>query len=182
MKHLKKQLSILILLLSISLLTSAQNYTSSFGISSGYVQDGIGVQAIYNYPLNNHEYLQGAAFLTFSKENYLDMSLNTNIYSLNVGYFNTVWRNMKRTINTSLGAGIIGGYENINNGTLELDNGALITSDSQFIYGVFIASENDIFLNDKSSLILKLQQYYHINSDAGNLIPFISIGYRRYIF
>lgn len=182
MIQLKKQWCILILFISINYASNAQNYSSSIEMSSGYVQNGFGIQGSYNYDLNKKEYIKSSLLTYFTKEKYTDISLKTTTITLNVGYYNTVWTNLRQTLKTSLGVGIIGGYESINNDNTELPNGALINSDSRFIYGMFIASEHDIYLSNKYSLIVKFHEYYHINSDVGKFIPFIGIGVRYYIY
>lgn len=182
MIQLKKQWCILIFFIIVNYASNAQNYSSSVEMYSGYVQNGFGIQGGYNYNLNKKEYIKTSLLTYFSKEKYLDISLKTTTISLNIGYYNTVWSNLRQTLNTSLGGGVIGGYESINNKNTELPNGALIMSESRFIYGVFIGSEHDVYLTNNYSLIAKFQEYYHVNSDVGKFIPFIGVGLRYYIY
>ncbi len=182
MKQVKKQLLLLIVCISIGFISNAQNFKSSIDMSAGYVQNGFGFDWSYNHTLNKKEYVQSSLFMSFAKEKYLYMKVPTNIIVLNVGYYNTVYRNSRQTFSWSLGTGILGGYEWVNNGNSILDNGAEIGSDSKIIYGIFIGSENDILINEYYSILIKLRQYYHANSDQGKFMPYAGIGLRYYIF
>ena len=182
MKQIKKQFIMLIVFISIGFISNAQNYNAAVSLSSGYVQDGFGLQGSYNFTLNKKEYIQSSLLVTFSKEKYLYMEIPTNIASLNIGYYNTIFRNLRQTLSWSLGGGMIGGYEFINNGNSDLANGAEIGSESKLIYGFFIGSEHDIYINNYYSILIKVQEFYHLNSDAGKLLPYAGIGVRYYIF
>lgn len=178
--------STVLLILISSSIRAQRNYASSVGASIGYTQDGYGFQASYNYHLGRYRYVQGAIFTSFSKQTYETNSNSVDIpymiMSFNLGYFDTVFRTNNKKFSIYLGGGITGGYESINNGDKELFNGAIIDSESQLIYGGFVASELDFELNNSTSFILRIQEYYHVNSDLGNLIPYVGGGLRYQLF
>uniref|UniRef100_A0A171ANS3 Conjugal transfer protein n=1 Tax=Triatoma infestans TaxID=30076 RepID=A0A171ANS3_TRIIF len=87
-----------------------------------------------------------------------------------------------KTFVLNLGGGGIIGYEVINNGNSLLETGAIIDAKSQFIYGVFIGLEGEITLSNDFSLLIKANEYYHINSDVGQFYPYAGIGLRYFLF
>lgn len=183
MKIKKRIYYIFLVLFSTSYLLTAQtNYFGSLGGSIGYVQDGFGFEINYNYNLNRYECLQGNVMFNFSKKKYKGYKIPTQIYTINSAYFKNVWDSRRKKITQSLGAGITLGYERLNKNSKDLPDGALLLSNSKFIFGPFVASDTEFYLNDFYSLILKAQESYQINSEAGKFIPFISIGLRYFIY
>lgn len=174
-------LSTVLLLSGLSL--QAQNYASSVGISGGYVEDGFGGNATFNFHMNRYSYIQIGIFASFSNEEYAGTEIPYNVFAFQPGYYRRIAvLNTRNPISFYLGGGAIGGYEVINNGSSELPSGALITAKSQFIYGGFAGGEIEFQIKENISFAIKGQQHYHVNSDIGNMYPFIGGSVRFYLY
>ena len=165
-------------------LANAQNgnYASSVGLSGGYAEDGFGVMATYNYHLSRDRYAQLSIFAAVAEDKgFFDIPYN--IFTVQPGYYFKVLeqKNFKKWA-VNLGGGAIIGYEVINNGNSLLDTGAIIDAKSQFIYGGFLGLEGELTLSNSFSLLLKANEYYHINSDIGNFYPYAGLGLRYFLF
>lgn len=158
------------------------NYASSIGLSGGYAEDGFGIMATYNYHLNRDRYAQLSVFAAVAEDKG-SFDIPYNIFTVQPGYFIKVWeqKNFKKYA-LNLGGGAIIGYEVINNGNSLLETGAIIDAKSQFIYGGFLGLEGELTLSNSFSLLLKANEYYHINSDIGNFYPYAGIGLRYFLF
>lgn len=176
------QIPLIILLGTISAFSQSGNYASSVGISGGYAEDGFGVMATYNYHLNRNRYAQLSVFAAIAEDKGT-FNIPYNIFTVQPGYFIKVWeqKNFKKYA-LNVGGGAIFGYEVINNGNSLLETGAIIDAKSQFIYGVFLGIEGEITLSNDFSLLLKANEYYHVNSDVGNFYPYAGIGLRYFLF
>lgn len=158
------------------------NYASSIGVSGGYAEDGYGIIATYNYHLNRNRYAQLSIFGAIAEDKGT-FDIPYNIFTVQPGYFIKVWeeRRFKR-YSINLGGGGIIGFEVINNGNNELETGAIIDARSQFIYGVYAGMEGEITISNSFSILIKANEYYHINSDIGNFYPYAGIGIRYFLF
>ena len=153
-------------------------------VSLGVTQEGLGSILSYNYYVDKYhsDFVQGSILITNSKYKYnSDIKIPYNEFTFNIGYFKSVFKNRTEAFKVSVGIGAVGGYEAINNGENELTNGAVLETKSGFIYGAFIGLDTDIYLNDKFSFIVKANEYYHVNSDLGNFIPYAGIGLRIFL-
>lgn len=178
------KIKITILVVFIAALGHSQsgNYASSVGLSGGYAEDGFGIMATYNYHLNRNRYAQLSVFAAIAEDKG-SFDIPYNIFTVQPGYFIKVWeqKNFKKYAINVGGGGIIG-YEVINNGNSILSNGAILDARSQFIYGVFLGLEGEITLSNDFSLLLKANEYFHINSDVGQFYPYAGLGLRYFLF
>lgn len=167
---------------TVSVYSQSGNYASSVGLSGGYAEDGFGIMVTYNHHLNRNRYAQLSVFAAIAEDKGT-FNIPYNIFTVQPGYFIKVWeqKNFKK-YSLHLGGGAIFGYEVINNGNNLLETGAIIDARSQFIYGVFLGMEGEITLSNNFSLLLKANEYYHINSDVGNFYPYAGIGLRYFLF
>ncbi len=158
------------------------NYASSVGLSSGYAEDGFGIMGTYNYHLNRNRYAQMSIFAAIAEDKGT-FNIPYNIFTVQPGYFFKLWeqRSFKRYALNIGGGGIIG-YEVINNGNNLLENGAIIDAKSQFLYGAYVGLEGEITLSNDFSILLKANEYYHVNSDVGSYYPYGGIGLRYFLF
>lgn len=169
------------LLLVIGLNANAQSYSNAFVFNLGVVQDGFGGLISYDYFLDRHDYIEAGILMTAANFKYVEnIKIPYNDFTLNLGYSKNVFFNYQNTLNINLTAGGIFGYETVNKGEKELSNGAIIKSDAGFIYGGFIGVDVDYSLNDELSLVLRLNEYYHANSQLGEFVPFAGLGLRYY--
>ncbi len=158
------------------------NYASSIGLGGGYAEDGFGIMGTYNYHLDRNRYAQLSIFAAIAEDKG-SFDIPYNIFTVQPGYFIKVWeqRNFKKyTLN--IGGGAIIGFEVINNGNSLLETGAVLEARSQFIYGAYLGLEGEITLGNDFSILLKANEYYHVNSDVGNFYPYAGIGLRYFLF
>ena len=158
------------------------NYASSVGLSGGYVEDGYGIMATYNYHLSRNDYAQ-LSILVAIAEDRGTFNIPYNVFTIQPGYFvKLLEQKTFKKYALNIGGGGVFGYEAINNGDNSLPTGAVIDGKSQFIYGAFVGVEGEIVLGNNLSILLKANEYYHANSDVGNFYPYAGIGLRYFLF
>lgn len=155
---------------------------SHIGVSGGYADNGFALLVNYNHALNKSSYLQFGAYGSFAKNKQPGYEISYSDFTANIGYYINVYQNNLKQFKIALGVGGVGGYELINNGNNELQTGALIDAESKLIYGGFVGAEIDIALNDNISVYGVVNEYYHINSDIGNLTFYGGVGIKYYFF
>jgi hypothetical protein len=176
------RITVLVLFLSLGSYCQSGNYASSVGISGGYAEDGFGLMATYNYHLDRKGYAQLSVFAAIAEDKG-SFDIPYNIFTVQPGYFIKVWEQKNfKTFVLNLGGGGIIGYEVINDGNSILPNGAILDAKSRFIYGVFVGLEGEINLSNNFSVLIKANEYYHINSDVGQLYPYVGLGLRYFLF
>lgn len=154
---------------------------NSIALTGGYAENGIGTNLSFNVMLDDYNYIQGSILTSFG--NYKDETYKIpyNLFTLNIGYFKNIYTNKPRTVLSAIGAGIVGGYEEVNKGDNQLYTGAKLISKSGFIYGAFLSSETEVILSDKLSALLKINEFYHVNSSVGNFTLYGGAGIIFYI-
>jgi len=158
------------------------NYASSVGLSGGYVEDGYGIMATYNYHLSRNDYAQ-LSILVAIAEDKGTFNIPYNVFTIQPGYFfKLLEQKTFKKYALNIGGGGVFGYEAINNGDTSLPTGAVIDGKSQFIYGAFVGIEGEIVLGNNLSVLIKANEYYHANSDVGNFYPYAGIGLRYFLF
>jgi hypothetical protein len=161
--------------------SKAQSYSDAVSFNAGITQSGFGVALSYNYLVNRHDFIVGGVFGSMAKEKYIDtIDIPYNDFTVTLGYSKNVFFDRLNNFNVNVSAGAVFGYEAINNGDKELSNGAVILSESGFIYGGFIGVEGLYNISEDYSILLNATEFYHANSSLGQFIPFISIGIRYY--
>jgi len=185
MKAITLQVLLVGLLLCFAFSSTAQSggsLASSIGLSGGYVEDGLGGMATFNFHPNRYKYFQVSVLAAFAQDNGTSQ-IPYNIFTIQPGLFYRVYIAPKRkNFSLHLGGGGLFGYEIINNGSNELPSGAIIAGKSQFIYGVFAGAEAEVALSNDFSILIKVNEYYHINSDVGNFYPYLGAGLRYFLF
>ncbi len=174
-----------VILVTVSFSLTAQrrgNLASSVGVSGGYVEDGYGAMGTFNFHPNRFQYFQISILAAIAEDKGRN-DIPYNIFTVQPGLFYRVYISPRRkNFSVHLGGGGLFGYEVINNGSNELPNGALIDGKSQFIYGMFVGAEVELAIGDDFSLLLKANEFYHVNSDVGNFYPYIGAGLRYFLF
>ncbi|PIB39070.1 conjugal transfer protein TraO [Maribacter sp. 4G9] len=169
-----------ILMLSVQALCFSQE--SSLGISGGYTTNGFGVQAGYYNTLTDTGELQITLFASVAEEKTPFVDIPYNDISLNVGYFYKLVQDRYNRFHLALGGGGLVGYEVLNGGNNELDNGALVDGESKLIYGGFVGGELVYFISDTFALMGVANEFYHLNSDIGNLSFYGGLGVKYTLF
>ena len=154
---------------------SGQRYGHSIDIASGYVQDGFGIYGGYNYYLSETGFIKSNAGVSFSKQSSDLASVNFNIYQINSQYLKEIYATRRAGFTVYFGGGVLFGYEAV---SVKSNKGFEANQNSNFLYGPIVTVELDIFLTRKSSFVVEINEQWQINSDVGNFIPFIGIGYR----
>lgn len=177
----KLLLSLIFLFSLFSFTVRSQSYSDGYSLTFGAVQNGIGGLFSYNYFLDRHDFFEASILLTASNYKYLeDIKIPYNDFTVNIGYSKNVFYNYQNTFNVNLSAGGIFGYETLNKGDKNLSNGALILSKPGFIYGGYIGIDLDVSLSNRTSIIVKGNEFFHANSSLGQFIPYVGIGLRLY--
>lgn len=159
----------------------AQSYSNGFSVSLGAVQDGVGGLISYNYFIDRHDFIEAGLFLTAANYKYKeDIKIPYNDFTANIGFSKNVFYNYQNTFNVNLCGGGVFGYETLNRGDKNLSNGALILSKQSFIFGGYLGVDIDYSITDKTSLLLKANQFYHANSSLGEFMPYVGVGVRFY--
>ena len=159
---------------------SAQKYGHSTELSIGYVQDGIGIFFGYNVNLNEKSKILINLGSSFSEQKSEFTKVKFDVYQLKAQYLEQIYASRRDGFKLLLGGGIVAGYEDVRiNNKRNLENrGFKPTNDSNFIYGPMVSIEADMFLSRISSAFVIASQQFQINSDVGEFIPYLGIGYR----
>ncbi len=174
-----KQFLILLLVFTPMLISAQDN---SIGITGGYTTNGFGVQASFNLAINDNSYIQFGGYFSKAEDNAGDLVIPYNDATFNVGYFHNVISSLEGKFNIAIGAGPIVGYEIVNNGKSEFSSGAEIDGENQIIYGAYAGLDMRIYISDKISIAVIVNQYYHEGSDLGRLAIYSGLGFRYHIF
>jgi len=158
------------------------NLASSVGVSGGYVEDGYGIMGTFNFHPDRYRYFQ-ISVLAAIAEDKGDQNIPYNIFTIQPGiYYRVFIAPQRKNFSLFLGGGGLFGYEVINNGSNELPSGALINGKSQFIYGLYLGAELEVGISNDFSILVKANEYYHVNSDVGNFNPYAGVGLRYFLF
>jgi len=177
---------ILLVLIFFAISVSSQSLVNNtIDISGGYAPDGFGVNATFNVILDDN-YVKLGLYVSSNKYKYtsmvdVDYEIPYTILSVNGGYFIPFIKNRQESLILSGGLGVLAGYEVVNGGSNELENGVIIENKSAFIYGGFGTLEFEVALNHRMFILTKVTEYYHVNSDLGNATMYAGLGLRFYI-
>jgi hypothetical protein len=177
----KTKLFLGVLLLSAFSKGYSQTYKNAFAVSIGATQDGYGAMISHNYFIHGDNSIAASILVTDAKYKIGEEKIDYNDITLNLGYSVPLYLTQNRKFGIVFGSGVVLGYEIVNdNKDLNLSNGSLILDESKFIYGLYAGLDFDYLINDKTTLFIKVNEYYHANSDLGKFIPFAGIGLRYY--
>lgn len=157
---------------------------SSIGLSGGYATDGVGFFMQYNHYVDKEskQKIQVGLSYSIASQKVSSISIPYNDIGLTVGYGRIVYESQYEQFLASVQGGGIVGYEVINNGNIDLNNGSSINAESQLIYGAYIGTDFSYFISDYLALNLVVNQYYHANSDLGNFSFYAGIGTKFFIY
>ncbi|MEP5339270.1 MAG: conjugal transfer protein TraO [Algibacter sp.] len=179
----RNQRFVLLLFISMSYYAQSQNHATAIELLGGYSYRGIGFLANYNYHISGNQMVQGGVYFSYNSAEVKDnIEVPYNTFNVNIGYITNIYTSIRKTTKINAGGGGLLGYEEVNNGNILLENGALVLEQSKFIYGGFAFVELDFYINNDIGLILKLNEYYHVNSDLGKLSLFAGVGMRYFFF
>lgn len=175
-----KTIFILAVLLFFSILGHGQAYTNTASVTGGIAGNGYGGEITINTNLGEKDFIQIA--LDVAVDNFVqgEVSVPYSSYVASYSYFTTLYSTGRRKQVLSAGIGGVVGYELVNNGDKDLSNIVTVEGDSGFIYGAQATAELDVIISEHYSLVLKTTQFYHVNSEFGNLTNFSGLGIRYY--
>lgn len=176
----KRTLFLAIVLIGGLLNCKAQSYKHAFGASYGVTKNGTGVMLSHNYFLKFHDNIETSISMLNSESMHLSgVKIPYKTTTLTSGYSKNLFVSKSNSLSVNGIAGLLLGHESINKKSSSL--GSVVLNESNLVFGGFVGLDVDYVLNDKFSLFTKANQYYHINSDLGNLTSFIGGGLRFYI-
>lgn len=172
----------MLVLLTVILFSYATAQNAAVGLTAGYTGNGIGIDANYNHHLTQESKIQAGVFFSSFTDGFRGEKMTHTIATVNGNYTYTAWSNPRRTLLLGIGAGVVFGFEQVNDGNQELSSGALIIDESQFIYGLNGSVDAEITLATNWSVVAQFTEYYHINSELGNFMPYAGVGLRYFLF
>lgn len=155
---------------------------NDISVAVGLSDKGVAGLVSHNMYMDSKNYVQAGIYAAFSEDSFKGDKIPFQVFSAQAGYYRRLYTSRFDGTMLFIGGGLLGGYELVNNGNQDLPSGALITSESGFIYGAFVGIDLYIYITDKLSLVAKTNQYYHPVSDLGEWMQFAGAGVRYIIF
>ena len=109
---------------------------------------------------------------------YKNREIPLEAYFLEGGYSVRLIEIMKGFINVNIMPSLVVGYEQINKGNKELNDGAVIISKDSFLYGGGGTLSVETYFSDKIIFLLKGKVKVVIGSDLEVLRPGVGVGFR----
>lgn len=163
----KKIISIFLMVTTISYCQISEN---SIALSVGITEkNGTGILLNYNYKEKRSIYEAGVLYSRFKDTDYI--TVDYNITTLQVGYLYDAFRNNRNSINFSIGGGISGSYESIEN-----PNQIELKSKNGFFFGFYATGQLELYIIEKLSFLIRVQQNYSPNATTGAFNPYIGAG------
>ena len=181
----KRILLLMVLCLAVISQAQAQRYFPNLvGVQlKGGLVDGANKEdfsfgvAINTYTYSAHQWVFGAEYLQ-KKHDYKDVRIPIEQYTLDVGYYYTVFVLPSRNFYLLGGLSGMGGYERVNKGKKLLFDGASIENEDTFLYGGAVTAELETFLSDKFILTLTARERVLFGSTTGRFHFQLSAGVR----
>ncbi|MGE8534447.1 MAG: conjugal transfer protein TraO [Chryseobacterium sp.] len=140
-----------------------QNYTLNVGIIS-YARNGSYFFALAEYGRKYYEY-----------NNY---EIPIEMFLFNGGYSFYLWGDFMRNVNLNLGIGGLAGYEQVNKGSEEIEDGSILSSTGNFIYGVGGKLSFESYLTRHLVFLINGQLRFLKNSQQGKIHSLLGLGIR----
>lgn len=174
----------------ICMISTLAIYSQGFalGVSSGIVKGGLGHQLVGNFYNDNviaPRYFQlGFMRADATLLNDQGYSLDNVSYQLSLGHFHNlpIFKEDRRKVSWALGYGLHSGHDQLTPTDGFFQNGAVFqASDNQINYGLFLGSELEFYTTTASSIFIRANQYYKINSNF-NTFPYYVAGGVQFFF
>ncbi len=175
--------TLLVLIIAfISSIAIAQEHKVAFSFTGGIVDDGFAGFVTVDYKVNDYDYIQLNAQASFTNLELQEIEIPINLYAFQAGFFFDILRNNSRTFAVGIGVGGLVGYEIINGGDPEIQNNLRLDIETNtLLYGAYAGIDADIFLSPTVAINIKANEAYHINSNVGELTPYIGLGLKLII-
>lgn len=109
---------------------------------------------------------------------YENREIPLEAYFLEGGYSVRLIEIMKGFINVNIMPAVVVGYEQVNKGNEQLEDGAIIISKDSFLYGGASTLSVETYFSDKIIFLLKGKVKVVIGSDLEVLRPGVGLGFR----
>ncbi|UTG62096.1 conjugal transfer protein TraO [Elizabethkingia anophelis] len=139
-----------------------------------------------NYALNvgiisyarNGSYFFGLAEYGRKYYEYTNYEIPIEMFLFNGGYSFYLWGDFMRNVNLNLGIGGLVGYEQVNRGDEVIDDGSMLDSTDNFIYGVGGKLSFESYLTRHWVFLINGQLRFLKNSQQGQLHSLFGLGIR----
>lgn len=129
------------------------------------------------YTNKAHQWVFGIEYLE-KKNAYKETLIPLQQYTLDVGYYHTLYAFPSRTFYLLAGVSGMGGYEQVNKGKKLLYDGASLENKDRFVGGCALTLEFETFLSDKFIFTLTARERILFGSTTGNFHFQLSAGFR----
>lgn len=164
--------TIFILSMLFGLSSYSQDNVKSIALQYGITgKESNGFSLNYNFAHVKNNYEFGAYYYAFKDNSYIPIEFTS--MGVNLGYLYNALHTKTNRFVFSVGAGLNAGVSKIKAPA----NVTLISKDG-FEYGVYAVAQNDIYLSEKISFLIRIQQNYFMNSTTGKLNPFVGAGFK----
>lgn len=100
------------------------------------------------------------------------------MFLFNGGYSFYLWGDVMRNVNLNLGIGGLTGYEQVNRGSEVLEDGSMLNSTENFIYGVGGKLSLESYLTRHLVFLINGQLRFLKNSQQGQIHSLFGLGIR----
>jgi len=131
--------------------------------------------AFSQYSKSANKWVFGAEYLE-KRHPYKDIIIPQSQFTVDAGYFLKFFSDVRKTFFASIGTSAMAGYETVNWNEKILFDGATINNDNAFIYGGIISLESEIYLTDRTVLLVNLRERLLMGSSVGKLNSQFGVG------
>ena len=173
-----------LLLFFVSFNGFSQYYT--FGVAAtGIIAEDNGYAGHISYShrvFNYFDYFDVGFQVNSTDLDFQGFEIPTTVYAFNLGYYWDVIRNNRRffynpALAITLGVGAQIGQEKFDFDAINLaDDTALNVETEKMVYGPYVGVNVDLYINSFFAVAFRATETYHINSDIGELLPYVGLG------
>lgn len=122
-----------------------------------------------SYSSNKNIYEITLSHSIFKEDTYVPVEYSSTL--LELGYLYKALNISRNLMFLSFGGGTFGGYE-----IIKKVPEVIIISENGIVYGLYAAAQIDFYLSNKIDLIIRGQENYYLESQTGNMNPYLGIG------
>ena len=181
-----KKVTLFTYVLLLSNFAFSQGMEGSKNISAyfGYEDDGLFTSLGLSQNIGDENFLQVS--FNYDTQNFgSENDFDVNLYTASLEYYKKLATIFSNDSYLHIGGGLLGGYEDVNNGEKYLNNGYEVPAESNWIYGAKAGIEANINLfrprfhtahANYFRLSINAGYHYYANSDIGEFQPYIKTG------
>lgn len=167
-----------------SVSVSGQYYDGGVSLTGLYTEEN-GYNAHLNYShrvFNYFDFIDVGIQVSSSDLSLGDFDIPTTLYAFNAGFYYDLIRNNRRffyknALALTVGGGVQIGQESFDFDEIPLVEGQTINVDEEkIVFGPYVGANIDFYLNSVFAVAFRVTETYHINSDLGDLIPYVGLG------